>query len=65
MPRYQLKLAYADGHEASQDHYAYSMLRVGDRILLAADEWRVERTRPADDWRYAAKLECRLEGQDA
>jgi hypothetical protein len=61
MPKYQLLLQYADGHETSQEHYAFAMLRVGDRIRLATEDWRVQRSTPADDWRFAAKLLCRME----
>jgi hypothetical protein len=61
MPRYQLLLQYADGRETALEHHAYAMLRVGDRIRLATEAWRVERSAPADDWRHAATLICRPE----
>jgi hypothetical protein len=34
---------------------------VGDLIRLTPDEWRINGTAPADDWRFASKLLCRLE----
>jgi hypothetical protein len=61
MPTYQLSLQYADGHETTVEHYAFAMLRVGDLIRLSPDEWRISGTAPADDWRFASKLLCRLE----
>ena len=61
MPKYQLQLQYADGHETALEHHAIAMVRVGDRIRLEAEDWRVQRSSPADDWRYAAKLLCKLE----
>ena len=61
MPIYQLQLRYADGHEATVEHYAFVMLRVGDLIPLEPDRWRIERAAPADDWRFASKFHCCLE----
>jgi hypothetical protein len=61
MPIYQLQLRYADGHETTVEHRAFVMLRIGDLIPIAPDQWRIERMLPADGWRFASKLVCRPE----